>query len=183
MIETSDDKGFKEETLNGFKLEGDLAGKPQEVTLTMEMPEPIMFSPMRRADTFEELCAAKNNSWFVKNEGLLGWFIFVVVYKPNGHRIQTRIPFNELGPRLADEYGLIKWGIVQLGKDVWALTDSLNLVKSSPEDKNFYHGYLVLMEVPETPPWMEKAVTQIEAELAESGHVKKTIDFYSLRKT
>lgn len=149
------------ERLKAFKLEGDLSGG-KEIKLEFKQPEvkepePIYFSPLMRANSFEELNKATKNAWFALKDEKLGWMLFVVVHRRDGHRIQTRIPFNELGPRLADDHGLIKWGIVKLGVDVWALTDSLNVIPASAEDPNYFHGYLVLLGVPEVPVWVDPA--------------------------
>lgn len=64
--------------------------------------------------------------------------------------VQTSVPFNPLGHRIADEdedgETLRQWGLRKLGLGVWALSDSIHL-------PGIYHAYVVLHDVPEPPPW------------------------------
>lgn len=124
----------------------------QEIVITKDDSDIVYFSPLRMVDSLEALSYAKHNACFAVKEAK-GWMLHVTVFKNNGQRIQTVLPINEVGPGLRDEKGLIKWGVVRLGLDVWALTDSLFI---DSNDNFRYHGYLVIIGVdPTGAPWQK----------------------------
>ncbi len=119
--------------------------------MALKAPEPTDYSKAIHqsfpawVDTFGQVMSTKADACTAVRAADGRWDLILVLFRGDGQRVQSSVPINPGGAPVIAGEEMSKWGLVQLGPFVWALTPSLN--------SGDYHGFVVVRNVPDPAPW------------------------------